>query len=453
MKLTAITNYIGKILKGESRELVSGSFISAFSKFLELVLRYGFLLLLARLVSTEEMGRYSLTIGTIMVMVSVGSLGLNAAMVKLVAPLYAKQQYGEVKTLYIAILKKILLSGAVMSILLYLFAEPFSVFLFQKAYLAPYFRAFALTLIPFLMVYFQAQAFRGARKIAFHAFANDLSLPIFNIAFLLAGSMLLSGGELMRFFYVASPITACILVTVLWIKLSKFAQVAKTQDDFSKEIWKTALPLVVSSASVQLLSWIDVFLIGRLYPDSDMAIYNIAMRVALFVSIPLIAIETSVAAQLSTHFKEQNAKGLAKATKNATLLSVALSIPIFLFLVLFGKYFLSIFGHEFVTSYPLMLVLLVGQFVNLLTGPVGLVLSITDRQKEYKNLMIAVSILSVILNILLIPQFGTWGAAWAIMIVTIVKNLSLFFAVKKYFGFYALDFRYLLEKSKVIKQS
>lgn len=448
--IAILKKVVEKGKSGSNREILSGGTVVILFKFIELSVRYGFVILLARIAGVDEMGRYSTVIGTISAIVTIAPLGMNTAMVKLISPVFSHGEHNEVKTVYLSLLSKITAIGILVTVVVFFGSNWIADFVFNKPYFASYFKYFSLAITPYMLIHLNAQAFRGARKMGQYSFSNDVSIPLFNLLLLVFGAFFLTGAQLINFFVVIGAFLAVTVVVLEWIRVSQIFKHQISETNYDKEISNIALPLVIGNLSQQLFSWVVVLLVGRLYPDGDMAIYNVASRVAVFVSIPFIAIDSSVASRLSTYFKEKNMKDFANHMQKATLFSIVLSLPIFLVLIVFGKQLLAVFGSEFTASYPLMCILLVGQFVNVFTGPVGLALTMTDKQKQYQNIMIFTSVISTILNIILIPRYGIYGASWAIMVTTVLKNLLQYIAIKKYFGFDTLNLKMLFTKTKEI---
>ena len=77
-----------------------------------------------------------------------------------------------------------------------------------------------------------------------------------------------------------------------------------------------------------------------------------------------------------------------------------------------------------------MNLLLVGQLVNVLSGSVGMLLSMTGRHYFASLMVTACALLNVLLNYLLIPRFGMTGAALATVVTMILWNVAFVFRVR-----------------------
>jgi O-antigen/teichoic acid export membrane protein len=115
--------------------------------------------------------------------------------------------------------------------------------------------------------------------------------------------------------------------------------------------------------------------------------------------------------------------------------------PTFLLVLFLGPFLIGIFGVENpVAAYPWLILLAFGQLTNAFAGPVMNILNMTGYEKSARNTMLVTAILNVILNVLLIPQFGPLGAAIATTITMIGWNLWAALLVFKYHGVIAVPF-------------
>ena len=79
-----------------------------------------------------------------------------------------------------------------------------------------------------------------------------------------------------------------------------------------------------------------------------------------------------------------------------------------------------------------LLILLVGQFFNTLSGPVGVYMNMTGKQNKLQLVLIFGFITNLILNWFLIPEYGMIGAASATAISVILwKSIAVIYTYRK----------------------
>jgi O-antigen/teichoic acid export membrane protein len=84
-----------------------------------------------------------------------------------------------------------------------------------------------------------------------------------------------------------------------------------------------------------------------------------------------------------------------------------------------------------------LIVLLLGQVINVISGPVGVILKMTHYQNAL-FLMILISIITnLVLNVIWIPKFGILGAASATAISIVIFNLLAIIFIRRKLNFYS----------------
>ena len=135
-------------------------------------------------------------------------------------------------------------------------------------------------------------------------------------------------------------------------------------------------------------------------------------------------------------YKEGKIDQLRKLSRLACRANIAAAmIPVFV-CVVFPEFVMQLFGNEFVTAAPLLVVLSLGQLVNVATGSVGFLLIMSGNERTMKYITIVSSILSLTLLVTLSHWHGVLGAAWAMAVGLAIQNLAALYYVKRYLGFF-----------------
>jgi O-antigen/teichoic acid export membrane protein len=97
--------------------------------------------------------------------------------------------------------------------------------------------------------------------------------------------------------------------------------------------------------------------------------------------------------------------------------------PVFLVLVVAPRFVMGIFGSDFSTGGVTLQILAIGQFFNVVSGSVGILLMMSGHEREYRNAQIATAAVAVTINALLIPKYGAIGAAIGAASALVVQNV------------------------------
>lgn len=183
---------------------------------------------------------------------------------------------------------------------------------------------------------------------------------------------------------------------------------------------------------------IDVVMISKMIGPKDNAIYGIAFKLAAFAGFGLVIMNQVLVPQIAKHFaNKQDNQSLQKIIKPTVRKALLLSVLVTVGLILIGKPLLSFFGKStdnYSFGFTSMVILMIGQVVNVAMGSVGYILTMAKLEK-YAILSIIVSIsLNIVFNLTLLPIYGIEGAAIATAASMITWNLLMLIFVKRKTG-------------------
>jgi O-antigen/teichoic acid export membrane protein len=189
------------------------------------------------------------------------------------------------------------------------------------------------------------------------------------------------------------------------------------------------------AASNIFTNYIRVYILAYLKSPKDVGIYNIAFKIATVTSFFLVSINSIVAPKFAELYWSNRTKELKKTVLKSAKLNFWSSTPVLLPFIFFPKFFMGLFGIEFVEGYRSLIILSIGQFVNAFCGSVGYLLTMTGNQDVFRNIYFISTILNLLLCFILIPLLGVDGAALSFSISMIFWNVLSLIIVKKKFGF------------------
>lgn len=181
----------------------------------------------------------------------------------------------------------------------------------------------------------------------------------------------------------------------------------------TRSIFSFAMPLLAVATTQYLMSWTDILLLGVLVPPSEVGYYQAAFQTSALLLVVLRSFNSifpSVAADLYNNGKmEMLQLTYTGVTKWASILTITGGV----FLVVFNKQVLSLFGSDFGAAQSVLFILVVGQMVAVLAGPTSSLLAMVGQERLELVNTVAVTVLNVALNLALIREFGILGAAIA----------------------------------------
>jgi O-antigen/teichoic acid export membrane protein len=193
-----------------------------------------------------------------------------------------------------------------------------------------------------------------------------------------------------------------------------------------KSMWLTTLLNIVLRNS-------DILLVGMLTDVRTTGIYLAASKVATIAGTPVTILDQIAAPRIAQAYEANDHRQLRSITLEYGLLA-SLGCMVFVgLLVILGPQVVTLtFGKEFAHSFPILLVLIAGHAANSLTGPTGILLSMTGSHRVSLTVAGLSAALYVVLLCILTPLYLAMGAAIASAIALMAKvAFQLIFVVRR----------------------
>jgi O-antigen/teichoic acid export membrane protein len=294
----------------------------------------------------------------------------------------------------------------------------------------------ALLIPPIALLGVFSPMMRAAQKIFASQFYDQMLRPLFIIAglalFAGMGRKPNAGGAMM--------LTTIAAAGALVFLLLQFRQVygpaIRAQADFGS--WRPwfalSIPLFVIGAMQELMNQMEIILLGGLADARQAGLFAASWRLASLTPFALIALTSVSGPMIASAWHRAATAELHQISKLVARLGLGFAAAMALVLVVGGRWLLGLFGPEFSVAYPVLLVLLAGGIVNAFTGIVGYLLTLTGRERPALVIFGGALVVSVGLNLLLIPLWGAVGAAIASTSALSAWNLAMLFYVRRTMG-------------------
>jgi len=183
-----------------------------------------------------------------------------------------------------------------------------------------------------------------------------------------------------------------------------------------------------------VLSQTDVALLGIYSGTTQAGIYAVMVRLSDLVVFGLTAANAIAAPMISEYYHAGRHFELQRTVRLAAYASFAFALLSGIGLILFSGLIIGFFGDEFVAGRTALFILLAGQLVSALTGPVGYLMSMTGHHNRMAMIQGIAAVLNLLLNVVLIPRYGMEGAAMATAVTLILWNVWMLIFVRRCLG-------------------
>lgn len=202
-----------------------------------------------------------------------------------------------------------------------------------------------------------------------------------------------------------------------------------------REWLRSSVELAVLTSAAVINAQTGTFLLGALRGLEDAGLYAMATRGALLISFGLVAVNTALAPTAARMWASRDIQGLQRIVSVSARAALLFSLPVTLIFIVWGQTVLDLsVGPDFREASGPLAILSVGQLVNAGVGSVGTILMMTGHQRIAAGGIMVGAALNVVVGVVLIPAFGTVGAAVAAVVSMSVWNVILAIAVVRRVG-------------------
>ena len=183
------------------------------------------------------------------------------------------------------------------------------------------------------------------------------------------------------------------------------------------------------SGTVKLLvSESEPLLVGLLLNNTAVALYKIALNIATPLMVPISQFINTTFPEMTRSIANRKWKELRQLLRRVTMISGTWTILFSIFMLIFGKWILSIWGSEYVAAYSTMMILIAGYGVsNIFFWNRSLLLSF-GKANIPLYILASVAVVKCALAFIVVPVFGINGEA-ALLSGNFVLSVGLLVAI------------------------
>ena len=235
------------------------------------------------------------------------------------------------------------------------------------------------------------------------------------------------------------------LAAICLIAIGQFAilkpmlnqELKEAEPSYDSGSWlRIAAPLLLITLFTQFFPEISVVLAGSMLSADEIAVFNASFRTALLIAFGLNAVNAIMTPRLSRLYAAGDREQLQRLISVSVHLKFWPALLAVIVLALFGEQILALFGDDFKSGYETLVLLSLSQLVLAAVGPVDVLLSVTGHQNRCLRVFALALVATVILNLLLVPQFGMVGAAATVLLVVIFWAIWLHMLVVRHLNVY-----------------
>jgi O-antigen/teichoic acid export membrane protein len=215
--------------------------------------------------------------------------------------------------------------------------------------------------------------------------------------------------------------TIALLKNISWIY-----EQPKGSPDSYRDIYQASAPLFLSQGLQLLMTQFPIWILGILHAGSHVAIFGVATRTTLIVSMPLLIANNIIMPLVAGLYKsgqKEKLRILLSASVTVTSITSTIAAIIFIF---YGENLLStLYGDNYMQGYIPLVILTFGALLNVYAGSASVLLAMSGNEKwVLRNIAIS-AFVAVATSLILVPSYTVTGAAISSCVGLILYNLLL----------------------------
>ncbi|HLD34197.1 MAG TPA: flippase [Candidatus Nanoarchaeia archaeon] len=380
-------------------------------------------IVLARNMTPSEYGVFYAVFTFVTFFLFFRELGLLQALSKHIPEFKIKEDYGAVKSAIFSTFAMQFVGSLLLSIFFFYSADYLAQHYFQAAEAVFYLKflvIYVLASVVFRTMKAILQGFQSMFWFAFSEFLKNIVTLALTLLFFYLG------------FGVLTPLYAFVLVfpvlIVLYIaptlRSFNFLNYKMTQfKSVSYRLFVFSTPVFLSSIANRVIGYIDTLILTYYRTSAEVGVYNVVLPTALillFIGQGISSIMLPLASELwAKNDKKRLADGMRLIYRFVFLLAIPVISALFIYARLFIEKF---FGAEYVSGAPALQILLVGVLFYTVAVIHENLISGIGKPQIITKIIIAAAIVNFVLNMILIPVWGIYGAA----IATTISYIMMF---------------------------
>jgi len=392
----------------------------------EIGVRYAFNMVLAVSLGVQGAGQFYLGISTITLAAALARFGIDSAAMRQLAVAHKEGKAARVRSIAALTVGSAALAGGVIAALLSLAAPFLGTRLLSDPALATALRPFAFgTLALAVMVTAGSLLSALDRPVAGQIIAA-LVWPSLATAWLLLGGA--GNAALGAVLAMAATALAGLLLVGREVGCGPLEQVD------ARGLLAAAGPLFGVEMTYLLLANLPVLALGLWATDAEAGLFGLAGRVSALLTVLTVAMYAVAAPRLARLHAASDRAGLRRAAHAAARGVTVLALPAAAAMLAFPGPLLALFGEGFRAGAPLLVILALGQIVNVLFSQCHTLLAMSGNERCLLRCAVAtLGVLGLALA-LLVPALGATGAAVATVAATLIMSLGSALAVRRRLG-------------------
>ncbi len=424
-----LKNKLSNWLDGHLREVLRGAAIAFSVKIAGAGVAFAFNIYLARALGVQGAGVYFLALSVVTVASVIARFGMDNTLLRFIAASASINDWAAIKGVAKKSLLLVSCIALALTVVIAIIADWAALTIFNKPEMGSVLRIMALAIFPFSLLMLFAEMLRALKLVLGSQVIQGLLVPVINLT-MLYGLVATFGLLAAPISYALATAVAALLGWILWCKAT--APASNIVGNFPwKNLFDSCIPLYgIALLNEGFIQGFPYLVLGLFSSTVDVGIFGAAMRTSMLVALVLVVVNIMVAPKMAGLYQQRRYQDLEQLMRKSTVMMSLAALPVLFVFMAFPGLIMSFFGESFRSGALVLVILTVGQSVNVICGPVGYFLIMTGQEKLLRKSAFISGLVLAAASIGLIPTYGAIGAAIASTFTLITVNLLAVIFVK-----------------------
>lgn len=399
---------------------------------------YLFKIYLARVLGASNLGIYTLGMTLVGFLGIFNLLGLHRSALRYIAVYSATGQLARLRGFLGRSLLILMVCNVVMGAAMLLFGSWFGKHFYHTDQLKPYLGLLALIMLLGALTAFLGQVLGGYKAVGQRTVVtNFICTPVT----VLITVVLVAAGLGLRGYILAQVGSAAVVLILLGVLAWRHTPMGARDSSLGfppleRDVVSFSGAVLGLGVLEFIMAQTDRVMLGFYLDARRVGIYAVAGAVVTFVPIVLRSVSQIFGPIIADLHARQQQVLLGRLYQTITKWTVGLTLPLAAATVILAYPLMGIFGADFQSGWPVVVIGTVGQLVSCAVGTAGTMLLMSGNQRSLIRIQIVTSAIMIGVNLALIPSLGIVGAAIAAAATTAMTNLWYLVEIRKHLGLF-----------------
>lgn len=369
-------------------------------------------LLLARLLTTSELGLYFLGLTITYVLTMIGLMGLQSGVIRFVSIYSGKADLDSILGILVSALVITLVSSIFIALLLLAGRDWISRCIFVEPRLTNVLGIFVFAIPIDAMCKVFLATTQGLKYMQYTVYVEQIIMLVLRLIFVVLFVWLMNlGVEGAAMAYLLASILGLLAAFIFCNRKVPLIQKGRKPEFRTKELLHFSLPMIPASIIFNVSTQVDILMLGWLGTSSAVGIYSVSVRLIklpMMVTKAFRAIFDPIIADL---YCKRDFFQLSKLFNFSARWAFTISLPAYLALLCFPCSFMGLFGEKISTGAVSLSILASAYVFSTLSGLAASMIVMAGRSNLALINNLFFMFVSCTINYLLIPRYGVLGAA------------------------------------------